>query len=158
LVGPAHLADGLTGRVIRAPGNDVWLFARWLVEGPSDLANSHAMQDRLEVLAPQGANRAKRISPNHSTDAENFLAVANESLAHNPPPASEAAEIERWASVGLRDGRAPMPLVARLSRTRKAALTPIAARPEVRKRPRKPGLGRRHPAIVWRAGLKANPR
>lgn len=53
IVGPRHHALDLPGRVIRAPGHDVWLFARCLVDGSGDLPEAHAMQDRitLEPLA-----------------------------------------------------------------------------------------------------------
>ncbi|MES2363562.1 MAG: DUF1254 domain-containing protein [Pseudomonadota bacterium] len=104
LVGPAQRDAVLPGRTIRAPGNDVWLFARCLVDGVEDLANSHAMQDRIEVLAPPGASHAARIAPGQSADPQNFLAVVNELLARNPPPVSEAVLLERWAMVGLRPG------------------------------------------------------
>ncbi len=104
LAGPGHRDALVPGRLIQAPGNDVWLFGRWLVEGAQDLANSHAMQDQLEVLPPLQARLSDRIAPGQSTDAANFLAVVNESLARNPPPASDALALERWAPVGLRPG------------------------------------------------------
>jgi hypothetical protein len=34
LLGPGDRATGLPGRVLQAPGNDVWLFCRCLVDGP----------------------------------------------------------------------------------------------------------------------------
>jgi hypothetical protein len=104
LIGPGQHDAGLPGRIIRAPGNDVWLFSRWLVNGVDDLAYSHAMQDRLEVLPHSGANHLECVMPGQSTDPRNFLAVVNESLARNPPPTSEAELFERWAAVGLRSG------------------------------------------------------
>ena len=104
LVGPGQPDAVQPGRLIRAPGNDVWLFGRWLVEGAEDLANSHAMQDQLEVLPTRVARLSERIAPGQSTDAANFLAVVNESLARNPPPASDVLALERWTPVGLRPG------------------------------------------------------
>jgi hypothetical protein len=104
MVGPAHHNAHLPGRIIRAPGNDVWLFGRWLVDGVEDLANSHALQDLLEVLPPFSVSYPQRVAPGESTDPQNFLAVVNESLARNPPPASEARLLERWKMVGLRPG------------------------------------------------------
>jgi hypothetical protein len=104
LVGPSQHDAVLPGRILRAPGNDVWLFSRWLVDGVDDLANSHAMQDRLEVLPPSGASYRARVVPSQSTDPRTFMAVVNESLARNPPPPSEAHLFEGWAAVGLRPG------------------------------------------------------
>lgn len=106
LTGPGRRGADPGGRIIRAPGDDVWLFARCLVDGPDDLAASHAMQDRIDVLAPGGVAPPARVVPGRSTDPENFLAVVNESLGRNPPPASDGPLLERWATVGLRPGAA----------------------------------------------------
>lgn len=105
LVGPGVDAGSDAGRVVRAPGHDVWLFARCLVDGPQDLANAHAMQDRIAVQPPTGATSAERVAPTRSTEPQNFLAVVNEALARNPVPASERGLLERWARVGLQPGR-----------------------------------------------------
>jgi len=104
LLGPGQPDAAVPGRVIRAPGNDVWLFGRWLVDGADDLPQSHAMQDRLEVLPPIGVSHSPRVVPERSADPRNFLAVVNESLARNPVPASESGLLEAWARVGLRPG------------------------------------------------------
>lgn len=104
LVGPGQGSVDAGGHVIRAPGNDVWMFGRCLVDGPADLANAHAMQDRIEVLPPPGTRQAARVAPGQPHDAENFLAVVNEVLAHNPAPLSDAGLLEQWAKVGLRAG------------------------------------------------------
>lgn len=105
LVGPDADIGDATGRVIRAPGHDVWLFARCLVDGPQDLAHAHAMQDRIVLQPPTGTTGAERIVPTRSTDPQNFLAVVNEALARNPVPAADRPLLERWAVVGLQPGR-----------------------------------------------------
>jgi hypothetical protein len=105
LVGPGAAAGGHAGRVVRAPGHDVWLFARCLVDGPQDLPNAHAMQDRIVVLPPGDARSAARIAPTQSSDPRNFLAVVNESLAGNPVPASEQGLLEGWSRVGVQPGQ-----------------------------------------------------
>lgn len=105
VVDPSHRDAALQGRVIHAPGNDAWLFGRWLVDGPGDLPQAHAMQDRL-LLPPAGAEHAPRVVPGDAVDAQNFLAVVNETLARNPTPAAEHALLASWASVGLRPGTA----------------------------------------------------
>jgi hypothetical protein len=104
LVGPGQHDASLPGRVIRAPGNDVWLFGRWLVDGAEDLSYAYAMQRQLEVLAPASTGQALRVAPGAATDARNFLAVVNESLAHNPPPAHESELWRCWEIIGLRPG------------------------------------------------------
>jgi hypothetical protein len=104
LVGPRDRAAGVPGRSIQAPGDDVWMFCRSLVEGPQDLQNSHAMQDRLDVLPPAGKSYPPRVVPTRSADPANFLAVINESLARNPVPPSEAVLLDGWAEIGLRPG------------------------------------------------------
>jgi len=104
LAGPRDHGTSAPGRVMRAPGHDVWMFCRCLVEGPEDLPHSHAMQDRLHVLGPADEARAGRVVPTRSRDPHNFLAVVNELLARNPAPPSERALLERWSAVGLRPG------------------------------------------------------
>ena len=108
LLGPGQHDAVCSGRVIRAPGNDVWLFARWLVDGVDDLANSHAMQDRLEVLPPPGLTHSPRRVPGLPTDPQNFLAVVNEALQRNPPPASDSHWLQRWSRIGLRPAAADL--------------------------------------------------
>ena len=103
LLGPAHHGLSVEGRSIRAPGDHVWLFARCLVDGPADLPQSHAMQAQISVHPTAGAvEYPLQPRPTASTDARNFLAVVNAALAHNPPPAAEAALLASWAGIGIR--------------------------------------------------------
>lgn len=103
LVGPGHTGPVPGGRVLRAPGDDVWLFARWIVDGPDDLPNAHAMQDRLRV-EPTAAAEPTREVPTDPASPENFLAIVNEQLGRNPPPDADAPLLGRCAVVGLRPG------------------------------------------------------
>lgn len=91
-------------RTVRASGHDVWLFCRWLVDGPDDLPAAQAMQDRLSLRGPAGFRASPRVRPLDTDEPANFLAVANEALARNPPPAEDAPLLARWAAVGLRPG------------------------------------------------------
>ncbi len=104
LVGPDHQGPMPGGRVQRAPGNDVWLFARWIVDGPDDLPNAHAMQERLRV-EPQAAPTPASAVPVDVLSPENFLAVINEQLGRNPAPAADATLLARCAVVGITPGR-----------------------------------------------------
>ena len=103
LVGPGHTGPMPVGRGLRAPGNDVWLFARWIVDGPDDLPNAHAMQDRLRVEPTARAEPTHEV-PRDPASPENFLAVVNEQLVRNPPPDADAPLLTRCAAVGLRPG------------------------------------------------------
>lgn len=104
LVGPDEDVRGIEGRVIRAPGLDVWLFGRWLVDGPDDLPAAYAMQDALRVTPTGGAPMGPRAVPGGAQDPAAFLAVVNEALGRNPPPAADAPLLARCAPVGLRPG------------------------------------------------------
>ena len=130
LAGPRHTGPLPAGRVVRAPGDDVWLLGRWIVDGPGDLPAAHAMQDRLqvEVLEAAGADATKpggpvphgcfdavaasgaaappegAPAPLDHLDAAAFLAVVNAGLARNPAPPADAAVLARCAAVGLRPG------------------------------------------------------
>lgn len=104
VVGPAHRGLSLPGRTILAPGDDVWLFARFLVEGPHDLPVAHAMQERLTVTGPGGTPYQHEAVPVHATDPANFLAVVNEMLGRNPVPPDDEPLLTAWRHLGLRPG------------------------------------------------------
>lgn len=105
IAGPRHHHVDAPGRVIRAPGEDAWLFARCLVDGPQDLPAAHAMQDRL-TLHPLGQDAASVLptAPGALTDPAAFLATVNAALGRNPPPRADDELLTRCASVGLRPG------------------------------------------------------
>ncbi|MBH1965581.1 MAG: DUF1254 domain-containing protein [Comamonadaceae bacterium] len=95
-----------SGRHIKAPGQDAWLFIRCLVDGPGDLPHAHAMQERIHIEPPAGATYRPRVVPSSSRDPRNFLAVVNELLGRNPPPEKERALLAGWEEIGLRPGEA----------------------------------------------------
>lgn len=108
VTGPQDQAEARTPedgrREVRAPGQDAWLFIRCLVDGPGDLPHAHAMQERIHIEPPAAATYLPRVVPVSSRDPRNFLAVANELLARNPPPESERALVAGWQDIGLRPG------------------------------------------------------
>ena len=113
LVGPRHTGPLPAGRVLHAPGDDVWLFGRFIVDGPDDLPAAHAMQDRVHVAPLPGARALPAPSPREADpapldplDPAGFLAVVNAGLMRNPPPAADAPVLARCAAVGLRAGDA----------------------------------------------------
>ena len=109
IVGPHWQGDIPVGmRTIRTPGNDVWLLARWLVDGPADAAAVHRIQDavRIEPWSAEGLQKsyAARVTPVESSDPENFLAIVNDTLRHNPVPENKRALLAGWAPVGVQSG------------------------------------------------------
>jgi hypothetical protein len=104
VTGPGEKGDAPPGRVVKAPGNDAWLFIRCLVDGPDDLPNSHAMQEQIEIVARPAQSDLPRVVPTSSLDPGNFLAVVNELLGRNSPPADERVPLDAWAGVGLQAG------------------------------------------------------
>lgn len=103
LVSPQSSLREYKGRVVHAPGNDVWLFARWLVEGEADLPNARAMQDRLRITA-EPVESMEATAPRDGFDPAVFLAVVNERLGRNPAPPADGEFLKRLASVGIRPG------------------------------------------------------
>lgn len=113
LVGPDGNGASVSGpRVIRAPTRDVLLLVRIVLYGPDDLAAVHALQDRF-VLAPTGAPLAREVAiAPVADDGPNFVAVVNQVLRDDPPPAADHPILDRIAQVGV--GPAAGPLTAEL--------------------------------------------
>lgn len=92
-------------RVLRAPGHDVLVLARLLVDGPADLPAVQALQDRFRVqpLAADGERAAApwEAPPPLAMGAQAFVDMANLMLERNPPPAYEEPLLKQWASLGL---------------------------------------------------------
>lgn len=103
LAGPRGDASNAKGPAVHAPSNDVWLLARWIVDGEQDLPEARAMQDRMSITTAAGTTPC-RIAPTSAMDPENFLAVLAEQLARNPPTGQDAERANRLASVGVQPG------------------------------------------------------
>ncbi len=104
LVAPGQDAPPAAARVIRAPGQDVWLLCRWLVDGAQDLPQCHAMQDSLVIEGPSGADFTPAPAALNSRDPTEFLRVVNHAMGRNPPPAADATLLASWHGLGLRPG------------------------------------------------------
>ncbi|MGH8786199.1 MAG: DUF1254 domain-containing protein, partial [Cupriavidus necator] len=104
IVGPdcRHELPG-NSRVIRAPGNDVLVASRILVNGDEDIAAVTALQDQYEVeaLASDPVPPLWRHPPPAGDGPEAFVNMASLMLERNPPPRYEARMLERLASVGI---------------------------------------------------------
>lgn len=89
-------------QTIRAPTRDVYLNMRVLVDGSKDLDAAHRVQDAVTTVPTRAAVPADepRLAPERGNWAR-FVDVANEALARNPPPAREAALLQRYREVGI---------------------------------------------------------
>lgn len=104
VVGPHwHGTAPADAKLIRAPGNWVWVLVRTLIQDKSELALVHRLQDGITLRAVQPFAARPPVVP-VDNDAENFIAVVNQALAENPPPAADRALLERIAAVGIKPG------------------------------------------------------
>lgn len=104
---------------IAAPGDDVWIIGRILVDAdPVDLARVHALQDAFVLRRPDGASALGRVDTLIEDrgagvpQAEEYRRVVDVMLARNPPPAAVRGwppttdELQRALTdvyIGLRD-------------------------------------------------------
>jgi hypothetical protein len=95
-------------QLIRAPSNHIIAIVRILIDGPADYDAVHRLQDALTLTptAPTPA-RDELIRP-VSGDAANFVAVINQVLRDNPPPAEDGATLKELAPVGIGPDAAPL--------------------------------------------------
>ncbi len=88
-------------KVIRAPTPDVVLLLRVLVHGPQDLDTARRLQDGF-TLTPTGSLPPRATPPSPFPDnGENFVAVVNDAMARNPPPAEDAPMLDIIGKVGI---------------------------------------------------------
>ena len=103
VVGPQWRGAVPSGKVVRAPTNDVQVVGRFLVAGPQDAATVHRIQDgiRIRTVQPSAPAVPQWVMPRTSTDAENFIAVVNEMLKRNPPDKALSARLAGWKELGI---------------------------------------------------------
>jgi hypothetical protein len=101
LAGPGVDPGEAPGRVVRMPGTDAWLLARWLVDPEGDPGPGHAMQSCLSVSS-SAIGRPVRPVPSDDLDPAAFVAVVAERMTFNPPPEADAPRLARIAPVGVR--------------------------------------------------------
>ncbi|MFM0340520.1 DUF1254 domain-containing protein [Paraburkholderia fungorum] len=95
-------------RALSCPTPSVWMIGRLLIDGPDDLAEVIALQDRLviEPLAEGGAQVPRLIdagmrAQDRAGDPVQFARIVNRALAENPAAAEAAAMLERFAACGI---------------------------------------------------------
>jgi len=108
IAGPAHHASAPAGLpngavLARAPCNDVWLLARVLVDGPSDLPQVHALQEQMRLGTSAVPPARLQATPDETRPAA-YLALVNEALARNGVPAHEQEMVAGFADLGVRAG------------------------------------------------------
>ncbi len=95
-------------RVIQSSTNDVWMLARLLVDGESDLPAVKAMQQKFLVRSLAATPpRPFAVTATSSTDPENFLGVVNDMLARSPGGKGHLARAPQFARYGIGAGMAP---------------------------------------------------
>ncbi|MBU1360893.1 MAG: DUF1254 domain-containing protein [Gammaproteobacteria bacterium] len=111
---------------ISAPGNDVWVIGRILVDhDDEDLARVHALQDRFGIFRQDGSPAAARLDVlfdgrrSEVPRAEDYVRIVDAMLARNPaprpvpgwPPAAtwlDPVLPQVWADLRQADGRAEL--------------------------------------------------
>ncbi len=102
IVGPEWPGQAPDGTVlIRAPGHHVSAQSRILVKGLSDYAQVHRLQDALVLRGPAPPPARPDLIAPVSGDAENFVAVLNQVLRADPPPAADAPILRALARIGV---------------------------------------------------------
>ncbi|MEY4694948.1 MAG: hypothetical protein RLZZ95_1397 [Pseudomonadota bacterium] len=94
---------------VRCPTDSVWVLGRILAHADEDLAPVHALQDAFAITTAEGgpAQRVYECSLQPQalpSDAATFVRVVNHEMAINPPPPSDAAELQAWAALGIGPG------------------------------------------------------
>jgi hypothetical protein len=101
-------------QLIRAPSNHIIAIVRILIDGPADYEAVHRLQDALMLTpAARTQDRSDLIRP-VSGDAENFVAVVNQVLQDNPPPAADLPILKELAPVGIGPHATPLTSAQRL--------------------------------------------
>jgi hypothetical protein len=109
VAGPAwkdELPEGV--RLIRAPSNHIVAIARILVDGPTDYAAVHRLQDGLQLTSTAIVPERYKVIQPKPDDAENFVAILNQVLRDDPPPAADEPIVSALAAVGVGPSAAPL--------------------------------------------------
>ncbi|WOB09997.1 DUF1254 domain-containing protein [Piscinibacter gummiphilus] len=95
--GPGPMPAGGVSQVIAAPGDDVWLIGRTLVDDrPADLEAVRALQAEFRMSRPDGSDAALRFDTAldgrvvDAPSASLYLSTVEAALRRNPPAADES--------------------------------------------------------------------
>jgi hypothetical protein len=102
IAGPEWSGQAPDGTVlIRAPGHHISAQARILVKGPSEYAQVHRLQDGLILHGPSPLPARPELIAPVSGNAANFIAVLNQVLRADPPPAADTPILQTLVRVGI---------------------------------------------------------
>lgn len=116
VVPPGHRGDvPAATHVVHAPTPHVWVIGRTQTNGPADYPAVRAFQDGWRITPPDGWT-APAVDPAVDTTTEplrlvddlsavDFLTLAAEVLAVNPPHATDASQLMRLQRLGIEPGR-----------------------------------------------------
>ena len=109
-----HDPSGDVATLIRAPGNHIIAIVRIMIDGPADYDAVHRLQNGL-TLTPVAStpSRPELLRPAPG-NAENFVAVVNQVLHDDPPPAADLPLLKELAAIGIGPGAAPLTPAQRL--------------------------------------------
>jgi hypothetical protein len=88
-------------QIIRAPSSHIIAIVRILIDGPADYEAVHRLQDALMLTPVVPAQARPDLIRPVSGDAENFVAVVDQVLKDNPPPAADLPILKQLAPVGI---------------------------------------------------------
>lgn len=101
LVGPNWTgAIAVNQTIVRAPFNDVMLFARTLVDNDADMPAARAIQHGFLVEPLQAVNALDPV-PRGETEGEDFVRLVRDALQRNPPPPYESDFAPLLQAAGL---------------------------------------------------------
>jgi hypothetical protein len=110
IVGPEWRESPPAGiKLLRSTTNDVWLLGRVVVDGPQDLPNARALQQKITVTLPPQRPAARPYSAvaRNVEDPSDFLGIVNEGLARSPGEQGHTRRAARFRSLGLGAGVTP---------------------------------------------------
>ena len=112
LHGPQWQGDVPAGHTaVACPTNSVWALGRILAQSEEDMVPVHALQDDFAITLPNGQAAQQvyecSVQPQAAPiDAASLVRVVNHEISINPPPRSDAAELQAWAALGIGPGLA----------------------------------------------------
>lgn len=97
LVGPGQAGGG--PNIVRVETPQAWVLGRTLIDGAADLPAAHAVQNELKLEGPGGFAYDPPVG--RQATAMTYFASVAALLRANPPPATDAAVLERIAPLSL---------------------------------------------------------
>ncbi|MFC6063880.1 DUF1254 domain-containing protein [Streptomyces ochraceiscleroticus] len=114
IVGPQWHGESTGLPVLKSPTNTVWLLGRTIVDGEGDLKAASELINQYRLTPADESDRTAEwstgplLSPHEIGAAGiSFFDELGAALEVNPPPATETALLDSFASLGIGPGRRP---------------------------------------------------